>query len=109
VDLKAVPLAELSEDDLAAMDAFPRVPTPEDLGFVKTVEEKVYKVKLEVRTLGAEKTGTHPVLSGHIPDTRGTQQTQRRHLWHRGTPRTQEHIVDTPHVESHREHMTHTL
>jgi hypothetical protein len=40
-----VALAELTDEVLANMNVFDKVPTPEQLGFVKTVEEKVYKVR----------------------------------------------------------------
>ena len=44
VDLKGVPMAELTDEVLANMNVFEKVPTQEQLGFVKTVEQKVYKV-----------------------------------------------------------------
>jgi hypothetical protein len=47
VDLKRVVLAELAEDILKDMDVYPNVPTPEQLGFIKTQERKVYKVGVE--------------------------------------------------------------
>jgi hypothetical protein len=47
VDLKRVALAELAEDILKDMDVYPNVPTPEQLGFIKTQERKVYKVGVE--------------------------------------------------------------
>jgi len=44
IDLSTVSFYEIPDSILAELKTFPGVPTPEDLGFYKGDEEKIYKV-----------------------------------------------------------------